>query len=709
MSERSNSCGMPSPDSLEITWWSSWADFFVVQPCRFFSVPLVSRWVPRHAFSTRIMRETSARTFQPRLPSGALRRVLGILSEKHGRPLVEALRERAARATEEGAPSAMEETAILRVLADLASIGWQFRVVRWSVYLIPRRVQQGDRFAAKALLREALVETRDQQLAEPSTIEFFRQMHSGRPGAINSSSVEVLVEDGARLANDLRNARGGDLSGVIQPFVQFVDATTRCTQTGLLLNDIWRYFRHTWSLEFRSTPGRNLNYLIRNAARPGHPVMGIVGLTNAVYQLTTRDEWVGWTELAVVKRLLAEHETWIPFLETALKTLESARSNIREDDIRREAGKPKSLLEMSRRFERIAEEQKEARKMTLRAQHSADEESVISPRAVQKKRDGSIDWKKTSEVPLFKRKRAETVSKICFALHHLANAPKDGDEIAKRVVLVERPDGQEVRWTDEDLGKAVRAAIREIKKNGVSSRILDVNVCGAAPTYRELLGGKLAAMSLFSSEVQDAYLERYAKAPSEIASAMAGRPICKQAHISVLTTTSLYEVGSSQYNRVRVRFSERLLEWMKIGETEGFGSVHFSKPTIDSIRTLAVERRGMRNVNNVFGEGTSPLMRQMREGLSLLGFEPNDVLQHTNKRIVYAAEIYPEARVDLVKDRDTYSRGPSFVDIAKDWQARWLQMRIQNETALERVEGVSAATLKRDLLSPSLRNCEVTS
>lgn len=653
------------------------------------------------------MRQTSARTFQPRLPSGALRRVLGILSENHGRSLVQALRDGATRAAAEGTPSAMEETAVLRVLADLASIGWQFRVVRWSVYLIPRRVQQGDQFAAKALLREALIETRDQQLAEPSTIEFFRQMHSGRAGAVNSRSVEVLVEDGARLADDLRNARGGDISGVVQPYIQFVDPTTRCTQTGLILKDIWRYFRHTWSLEFRSTPGRNLNYLIRNAARPGHPVMGIVGLTNAVYQLTTRDEWVGWTELAVVKRLLADHGTWLPFLETALKTLATARSNIREDDVRREAGKPKSLLEMSRRFERIAEEQKEVRKKTLRDQHGAEEQAVVSPRAVQKKRDGSIDWKKTSEVPLFKRKRAETLSKICFAVHHLANAPKDGGEIAKQVVLVKRPDGQEIRWIDEDLGKAVRAAIREIKKNGVSSRILDVNVCGAAPTYRELLGGKLAAMSLFSSEVQDAYLERYSKAPSEIASAMAGRPICKQAHISVLTTTSLYEVGSSQYNRVRVRFGERLLEWMKIGETEGFGSVHFSKPTIDSIRTLAVERRGMRNVNNVFGEGTSPLMRQMREGLTLLGFEPNDVLQHTNKRIVYAAEIYPEARVDLVNDKDTYSRGPSFVDIAKDWQARWLGMRIQNETVLQRVEGVSAETLKRDLLSPSLRNCEV--
>jgi hypothetical protein len=292
-------------------------------------------------------------------------------------------------------------------------------------------------------------------------------------------------------------------------------------------------------------------------------------------------------------------------------------------------------------------------------------------------------------------------------LHHLGNAPKDGAEIARRVTIVHKPDGDEVRWTDEDLGRSVRTAIREIKKNGVASRILDVNVCGAAPTYRDLLGGKLAAMSLFASEVQDAYIERYAKTPSEIASAMAGRPVCKKSHVCILTTTSLFGVGSSQYNRVRVRFGDRALEWTKIGATEGFGSVHFSKATIEAVRELAVERKGMRNVNNLFGEGTSPLMRQMREGLSLLGFESEDVLQHTNKRIVYAAEIYPEARRDLSVDRDTYSRGPSFADVAKDWQERWLRMRIQNDAVLQRVADISSHSVKEDLATPVVPDCEI--
>ena len=83
------------------------------------------------------------------------------------------------------------------------------------------------------------------------------------------------------------------------------------------------------------------------------------------------------------------------------------------------------------------------------------------------------------------------------------------------------------------------------------------------PSYREILGSKLAAMSLFVSDIQDTYLDRYASTPAEIASAMAGRPICKKAHVCILTTTSLYKVGSGQYNRVRMRFGDRILEWKK--------------------------------------------------------------------------------------------------------------------------------------------------
>jgi hypothetical protein len=371
--------------------------------------------------------------------------------------------------------------------------------------------------------------------------------------------------------------------------------------------------------------------------------------------------------------------------------------SIRSDDLLRQIGRPKGYLEIARRLGRIAEEEAETRKRQLKESHDAADASVPSIRRMPKK-NGEIDWKAASETPLFRLKRAETLASIYAALHHLAEVQNSPELAPGQAVLVQKADGPEVRWSNGDLGKSVRTALREIKKNGVSRRILEVNVCGAAPTYRQILGGKLAAMSLFSSEIQDEYVDRYASTPSQIASCMAGRPICKRSHICALTTTSLYGVGSSQYNRVRVSCGERTLEWKRIGETEGFGAVHFSKPTIEAVRQLAVKRRGMRNVNNLFGEGTSPLMRQMREGLSMLGFESNDVLQHANKRIVYATEVYPHAREDLLADKDSYSKGPSFASIAAQWQKRWLHKRIQSDDVLESLKETSAASVHQDLI-----------
>jgi hypothetical protein len=300
---------------------------------------------------------------------------------------------------------------------------------------------------------------------------------------------------------------------------------------------------------------------------------------------------------------------------------------------------------------------------------------------------------------LFKRKRAEVLSDIIFASHILRNSTDCGKEVIDAVEVTKRPDGDlRMKWTDTDLERAVKVALREIKKNGVSTRILDVNVCGAAPTYREILGGKLAALSLFSEEVQQAYCQRYGKAVSEIASAMAGRPISRPTRISILTTTSLYGVGSSQYNRIRVTIGGETLEWKKIGVTEGYGTVHISPITIEAIRKFSIAKRGMRNVNNKFGEGTSPLMRQLREGLTALGFESNDVLKHSNPRVVYALELYPNARRDLCLDIGSNVRNPSMSDISKSWIDRWLAMRIQSEAVLKKVAQNSASTVKADLI-----------
>src|SRR5262249_39656561 len=81
---------------------------------------------------------------------------------------------------------------------------------------------------------------------------------------------------------------------VLQPYLQFVDEETRCLHTGIRLIDIWRYFRHTWTTAYKSIPGRTLMVLVRDAAAPRHPVIGIAALSSAAVAITARDEWIGW-------------------------------------------------------------------------------------------------------------------------------------------------------------------------------------------------------------------------------------------------------------------------------------------------------------------------------------------------------------------------------------------------------------------------------
>ena len=518
-----------------------------------------------------------------------------------------------------------------------------------------------------------------------------------------SISIDVLVDDGKSLAADLKKHRSKNLRKVVDPYIQFVDESV-CKHTGYKLIDIWRYFRHTWSIEYRATPGRSLAYLIRNKARKHHPVIGIVGLANVVFRLRDRDDYIGWTPEGVVKRIDDNPGFWGEFRQAAIDCLTDAKNAIRSDDLLKEVGNTSSTAELVKRLRNISGMEHDRRKVELNEVYNEAlaQESTIGPKRLDiVKSDGSMDWLAQSEASLFRRKRAETLADIIFALETLQIADDPSNSIVQKLskeILEERYN--QVTY-DPDFDKAYRIAIREIKKIGAATRMMDVNVCGASPVYREILGGKLAALSLFSEDVQKAYSAKYSNAASEIASSMAGRPIIKPTRITLLTTTSLYGVGSSQYNRVQMKYGNRVVRWEKIGTTEGYGTVHLSKRTIESLRGLSITKNKRRNVNNQFGEGASPLMRQMREGLTFLGFDANEVLQHSQKRIVYILELYPGASNDLLMNRDCHPEAPTMETVANMWLERWLSMRVQNDEVLERLKNYSPESVRQELLPPN--------
>ncbi len=675
-------------------------DVLRASPTRFCAIPRSVNLMKRSdSTSTGSPPGTSVRAFKPRLPFEPLHALLGACrAHKRGAALVAALRAQAGRAATAQRPWSADERAICLVLADLAALGWRVSVARGVIYLLPRSLDHIDPREAKQELRESLRDGRAKQLADLSVREFLASMHAPRLFGGGVVSIEQLIDDGADLAAALRAHRLGSLSEVVRPYLQLADGTQRCAHTGLNLADIWRYFRHTWSLEYRSTPGRTINFLVRNAARPFHPVMGIVGLANAVFQLSCRDTWVGWTMPSLVGRLLNEPSFWPSFRSAALRCLREAREAIRRDDLFREVGSRGDDLSFALKLQHIADEQTKLRKDHLREEHVGGRGGGSSTRSVARLPNGERDWIAQSSLPLFKRKRAEALADILFAEHHMEKSSRRPSALTGAVVLGRSPSGDaRLSWADDDLGRAVAIALREIKKNGVATRLLDVNVCGATPVYRDLLGGKLAAMSLFAREIRIEYERQYGGQASEIASAMAGRPVCKDTDLCVLTTTSLYGVGSSQYNRVRFPYAAPVLQWREIGATEGFGTLHMTRETVQALRQVGIAKAGLRNVNNQFGEGTSPLLRQLREGLSALGFQANEVLQHGQRRLVYAAELYPEARDDLLLNRASHSPRPPMEEIAGEWTRRWLAMRVQNDEVLDRIASLTPDSVRRDL------------
>jgi len=255
--------------------------------------------------------------------------------------------------------------------------------------------------------------------------------------------------------------------------------------------------------------------------------------------------------------------------------------------------------------------------------------------------------------------------------------------------LLRHPDGK----------RALDIAMQEVRKAGLASQVADVSVCGAVAPYNHLLVGKLVALLMASNEVLDSYRARYSSQVSIISSQMAGRAIYRPANLKVVTTTSLYGKGSSQYNRLRLRSTEFAflnsgISWEEIATTAGYGTVHLSNATTRVLREFTDQLRGARHVNHRFGEGASPRMRQIRQALDDLGIESSCILHHATPRIFYGCEIHEGAKAELLGVRpNTESQGCSAAMIAEAWRQRWLRQRIAHDDVLARVAADGAHTL----------------
>ena len=99
----------------------------------------------------------------------------------------------------------------------------------------------------------------------------------------------------------------------------------------------------------------------------------------------------------------------------------------------------------------------------------------------------------------------------------------------------------------------------------------------AVKPYNIILGGKLAALLALSPP--NDYYRRYGNTPSIISSQMKNKPVTRDAKLVYIGTTSLYSLGSSQYERLRIpegiSSEQKEIRYYKVGYTNGFGTVQF--------------------------------------------------------------------------------------------------------------------------------------
>ena len=569
--------------------------------------------------------------------------------------------------------------ATLRVLRDLISQGWTIREDDEGIILdAPGRpaVRLDDPEAAKESIRRSFAFARDAQLREPSTLEFIATME--RRG------VDRLFTSGVELATRL-TASG---TAAVQPELQLIVPGRRDDATGVLLQDIWRYARHFWSIPYQSTPGRNLFYLARDGARPERPLIGIAALGNPVLGLAKRDDHFGWSANGLERRLpdltprkrrdLASH--LIRVLQDGVEATYSDDLYVPVDPLRSTLTTVAALEQTERRSaaDRLAKldaagESRDADYLLIREAQTAAEKGDVD----------SVDWEQVARTALYRRKRAGALADLYRALGTLRD-----------LGFTDRGGDLQRALGESDGRRAIETALRLIKQEALASNVMELITCGAVPPYRGILGGKLVALLMLSRQVVRDVEQRYNGRVSIIASAMAGRPICRPAKLALVTTSSLYEgYGSSQYNRLKVETEKGLLVYRRVARTESFGTVQFAPDTVQALNHVARHSdSNRREVNNLFGEGTSAKLRLIRTGLEALGLDANSFLRHNSRRIIYGVSLCVNTD-DVVMRMSTRPRyllppGEAGTAVLIDyWRDRWLASRITRPEVLEALRG----------------------
>ena len=636
--------------------------------------------------------------------------------------------------------------AAARVLIDLARLSWSVKTFGYNIELSSAPFRPDRRFTPeyigqhKRTIRQELEPLRIAQQSDPSVRRFVRRIE--KPVAhTKRKSILHLIADGRELHSRLQPAllaSGPDrvraLEDAVQPYLQLVpdqsEPEIKDEFTGIPLGDVWRYFRYTWTLPQLSIPGRQLLYLIRDRAHPQHAVMGIIALSNCAMQMKDRDNLIGWTYDAFSERArTASQSPDAPIQLQGLfdqleRNIAIALSNLEPAGILTAAEVENPTPELVSRLRRRSEEFAKLREEALRELSAGDNQ----PYVLQELEDIESEAPPVSDDVLKLESKVMT-KRAVVAGRRMLVAKKRAFEFARllqaRLSLREGHDAFVAPSTtlsilrQEDFQIGVGTALSANKSARAGVNMLEITTCGAVKPYNQILTGKLAALLMFSPEVAADYRKRYGDDPSIISSQLKNAPVRRDNTLVYLGTTSLYALGSSQYERVRlpagtIAPDQAELRYEHIGYTSGFGTVQFAPKTARAVEKVLESKVGFQNVNSIFGEGPSPRLRKFRTGLEELGFDPESLMRHNQHRLIYSVKLcdgaleflrsesslLPEYITHPEKYRDTTQRIVTF------WRERWLASRLNHVPTMQTLALTQGWALSEQIPTETAENAE---
>ena len=599
------------------------------------------------------------------------------------------------------------------LLADLLAGGWHVGI-GLEGFLISKpdysKAFTGNNLEeTKEKMRRVQKINRDKHMKSVEIQRFIQRMEKPRKIGNEEKSILDLIDNGKELAEIFKDISQLDeekkislLKKIINPEIVicypedplFREEQNNCPYTGLRLGDIWKYFRLTWSNEYKSVPGKSFPILIRNAARPNKPIMGIAMLRSAALADEAREDAIGWTDEATIRKKIYSKEIEIDFLVKAMvDCLNEQIDNIRSDDF--DFLNSKLIKEPNedviKKLKQTYEDEFNRRKSDLKNEKKKPPKiSSFEPE----------DWMKESEEAVFKKKRAIKLSKF-LEIRKAFNEVKIQKDPARGYATLIHP-------SNKKGNELISAALREIKTKALAENIMDLGVCGAVAPYNELIGGKLIAALMGSTEVRTLFKSRYNgkkyKFPSIIASSSKGKAVYRDANLMCLTTTSLYGVASSQYNKIKFLKKdypelETDVIWSEAKKnkqsqkTKGQGVYHFSNETSKLLGILTLKKLKYVEVNHKFGEGTSPKLRKARVGIDcLLDYSKSNIqldtfFAHSMQRKNYIFFHEKNILKKIIDQKKNFSNiiSSKAENITSAWLKRWLIKRINRKETLEKL------------------------